>query len=351
MEQNTVPVMMEKPRDLTLAECEEAFAMFRAHKAKKKKRKLESDYSVTTLKKKPCTAICNVNIGQVINLGMPHVGEQIFSSINTKSLIQCLSVSKTWNVLAKNTLIKRWKSNLKEACEVFKKACETGQTEIVKLILKNVNIDLNAKDEMRETAFKRASKKDQKDVIKVLLDHSTREELDVNARSIGDKTAFMVACEYNHKDIVQIMLDHPRSNEFDFNALTAGNFNGFMHACLNGHKDIVQIMLDHARSNEFDFNVRSYDSGSNGFMMACRFGHIDVVKLLLDHSGSKGIDFNQKDRNGKTGFVLACQERVLHHTVSKLVRLLLEHSHIVDVRYPRNNDFPKFVKKILRERK
>ena len=161
----------------------------------------------------------------------------------------------------------------------------------------------------------------------------------------------MIACENNHKDIVQIMLDHPRSNEFDFNAITAGNFNGFMYACLNGHKDIVQIMLDHARSNEFDFNVRSYDSGSNGFMMACRFGHIDVVKLLLDHSGSKGIDLNQKDRNGKTGFVLACQERALPFAAKKLVRLLLEHSHIVDVSYPRKNDFPQFVKKILRERK
>ena len=348
--------MMEKPRDLTLAECEEAFAMSRAHKAKKKKRKYVSDYSVTTRsrKKKQCTTICNVNIGQVINLGLPHVGEQIFASIKTKSLIQCLSVSKTWNVLAKNTLIKRWKSNLKEASEIFEKACETGQTEIVKLILKNVNIDLNAKDEIRETAFMRASIKGQKDVIKVLLDYSTREELDVNARSIiGNGAAFMNACENGHKDIVQIMLDHPRSNEFDFNAKAVGDFNGFMYACLRGHKDIVQIMLDHARSNELNFNARCNVDGSNGFMMACEFGHIEVVKLLLDHSESKGIDLNHRDLDGRTGFVLACQlhSRRSHHIVSKLVRLLLEHSHIVDVSYPKNNDFPKYVKKILRERK
>ena len=37
---------------------------------------------------------------KVINLGIPHVGELIFESIDTPGLIKCLEVSETWKVLA-----------------------------------------------------------------------------------------------------------------------------------------------------------------------------------------------------------------------------------------------------------
>ena len=44
----------------------------------------------------------------VVNLGLPHVGEQIFESIQNKdTLIQCLSVSQTWKKFAKDVLFKR----------------------------------------------------------------------------------------------------------------------------------------------------------------------------------------------------------------------------------------------------
>ena len=46
---------------------------------------------------------------KVINLGIPHVSEQIFESIETEGLIECRKVSQTWKVLAENVLIKRWR--------------------------------------------------------------------------------------------------------------------------------------------------------------------------------------------------------------------------------------------------
>ena len=53
---------------------------------------------------------------KVINLGIPHVAEQIFQSIDTPGLINCLKVSEAWKVLAGNVLIKRWKGKMLEAC-------------------------------------------------------------------------------------------------------------------------------------------------------------------------------------------------------------------------------------------
>ena len=52
------------------------------------------------------------SLNKVINLGMPHVGEQIFESIDTPGLINCMEVSETWRELAGNVLIKRSKGIL-----------------------------------------------------------------------------------------------------------------------------------------------------------------------------------------------------------------------------------------------
>ena len=52
---------------------------------------------------------------KIINLGIPHVGEQIFENLDTDNLVQFLKVSRTWKVLAQNVLLKRWKGKMFEA--------------------------------------------------------------------------------------------------------------------------------------------------------------------------------------------------------------------------------------------
>ena len=69
---------------------------------------------------------------KVINFGMPHVGEQIFESIDTPGLFQCALVSETWKVLAENVLIKRWKGKMLEACK-------NGETKVVELLLERTS--------------------------------------------------------------------------------------------------------------------------------------------------------------------------------------------------------------------
>ena len=52
---------------------------------------------------------------KIINLGIPHVAELIFESIDTPELFQCALVSETWKILAESDLIKRWKGKMLEA--------------------------------------------------------------------------------------------------------------------------------------------------------------------------------------------------------------------------------------------
>ena len=85
----------------------------------------------------------------VVNLGIPHVGEKIFRGINDRGLIQCMLVSETWKVLARNVLLKRSKGKIL-------KACRRGETTIVKLLLDNFNAEesgLNSREEDGLTPF------------------------------------------------------------------------------------------------------------------------------------------------------------------------------------------------------
>merc|ERR1711860_207030 len=72
------PVMMEKPDDLTLEECQEAFAMFRIHKAKVS----QGNFDL---------------IMTLANQGLWHICEQIFGYLNYETVENCRKVSELWN--------------------------------------------------------------------------------------------------------------------------------------------------------------------------------------------------------------------------------------------------------------
>ena len=137
---------------------------------------------------------------KIINLGIPHVGELIFESIDTPGLIECALVSKTWKVLAENVLLKRWKGGLFEACYC-------GKTEIVRILLErseNIGIELKG--------------------------------------SINGLTAFMSACKLGHIDVVQLLLDY--SNAQDEIAKDDNECSTFELVCNNGEKIVVHRLID-----------------------------------------------------------------------------------------------------------
>ena len=217
----------------------------------------------------------------VINLGIPHVGEQIFESLNTDDLLQCTRVSKTWKFLAENVLLQRWKGKMFEACE-------TGKTEIVKLLLKHFNSEesgLNVKDDRERTSFIIACQNGHKDVVEMLLNHS-KGNIDFNAGEEDGWTSFMWACSEGHRDVVKLLLDNSEAN-INFNARDKIGSTAFMWACWSGHKDVVQLLLEQSGGN-IDFNATN-NHGRTAFMEACRKSHKNVVQLLLKCAKAKGI--------------------------------------------------------------
>ena len=154
---------------------------------------------------------------KVINLGIPHVGEHIFENIDTDELLQYLSVSQTWKILAKRVLLKRWKNRMFEACK-------SGKAKIVQLLLEHsATTELNTRD---------------------LL-------IELNATDQYGGTAFMWACLNGHKDVVQLLLNHP-DKTIDLNARYDNGMTAFMLACNNGHKDVVKLLLKSSEIRSID---------------------------------------------------------------------------------------------------
>ena len=79
-------------------------------------------------------------IGEVVNIGIPHVGEQIFQHLNADDLIQCMKVSKVWHVLAEKVFLRS---------DPLLEAARAGRKDIIKFVLENYyreELGLNARN-------------------------------------------------------------------------------------------------------------------------------------------------------------------------------------------------------------
>ena len=269
-------VMIEKPKDLTLEECQEAFALFRKQKSMKTK--------VATI------------------FGIPDISEQILEGLSDNDLIQCLKVSSTLKEPAENVFVKRWKGKLFNACL-------NDKMKIVKLILDNLepnSTELNAPiDELGRTIFIWACANGKTDVVKLLLTHPIGKHIEFNARDNNGYTGFTLACESGRIEIIKILLNHQRNRDIDMNATNHEGTTPFMAACTYERIGIVKLLLDHQDSHNIDFNVKDM-IGKTALMLACEEKKIDIVKLLLDHPRSQQIDFNAEDDNGNTALINGC---------------------------------------------
>ena len=259
------------------------------------------------------------NFWDIISLGIPHVGEQIFQEFNTCDLIACLSVSHTWKKIAEKILIKKWKDKITEACDA-------GHTAIVKLLLDH-GYGLT-RDEDIIASLHLGCKKGHHGIVNSLLNFFKKNELGdqfLNGLKPDDKddydvNPFMVACIYGQKNIVELFLNHSASKCIEWNAKTWDCETAFYFACEKGHSDVVKLLLDHSESKKIDLNTRVHGvkidfwsttkerNVPNGLDIAVKLKQISVIKVMIEHPvARKCIGWNFLNSKGETAFHLACQ--------------------------------------------
>ena len=149
-------------------------------------------------------------------------------------------------------------------------AANEGHAEIVRLLLEQSGINVNASNKSGSTAFHSASQSGHADIVSILLDQPG---IDVIASDDGNQTALHLASGCGHADIVRLLLEQSGIN---VNASNKSGSTALHLASQYGHADIVSILL---HQSSIDINASNNDN-QTALHLASRHARADVIKIL-----------------------------------------------------------------------
>lgn len=204
-----------------------------------------------------------------------------------------------------------------------------GKMEVLKLLLDQEGVDVNAMGVGGDTALSLAVHRGYMDAVQVLLERKDidvnacngralilaicatpsfqnrtegllktlldREDIDVNVRTSGGNTALILAARQGKEDAVKLLLER---KVLDVNAKTDSGDTALILAVRQGAKDVVELLL---KRMELDVNARA-GNGDTALMLAVQMGRADLVRLLLKRAD---IDLIATDALGRTVLVIA----------------------------------------------
>ena len=333
------PEMMEKPDDLTLEECQEAFAMFRVQ------RKVQQWMEMI-----------------MRNPGLWHIRDQIFGHLNNKSVGNCRKVSKLWNESLERMALVRWledfgdteveirmkfperfnfvkvsaiipgwnnaikmygaKASIEDLQETkdsigklgdwrfpFHKAVENGALKLMEFFL-STSIDMNARDDHGRTALHVACWNGKTEVTKLLIELSTKNNgIDLKARDNNGRSVLHMACCNGTTEIVKLLIElSTKDDGIDLNARDIYGATALHVAGWNSRTETAKLLIELSTKYEgIDINARD-NNGKTPLHWACdcSIGKPEMAKLLIELSAKYGIDINVRDNEGRTPFHWTC---------------------------------------------
>ena len=167
-----------------------------------------------------------------------------------------------------------------------------GNLFVVMVLLEKLEGQFDLTTEKRSdgmTALICACHEGHTDVVQLLLKHP---DVDLNAKGCYGSTPFLTACSRGHKDIVQLLLKQPEG-KININEKTYCGQTAFILACHRGQTDVVQLLLEQSNRG-IDFNAKEMN-GMTAFNLACGAKRVDVVELLLKHTDVIDIHVSIED--------------------------------------------------------
>ena len=150
-------------------------------------------------------------------------------------------------------------------------ACKNDNVEIVVLLLKHMDdMQINAKFFDGNTILSKACIQQSVDVVKCLLENTV---IDVNATNNSGKTALLIVAKNGNEQLCQMLLDHEK---IDIN-IALYQKPPIYEACKYGNAGAVELLLKKgARADCLTKN------GKTPLHVACQHGFNKVVSLLLN---------------------------------------------------------------------
>lgn len=171
--------------------------------------------------------------------------------IKSDSYLFAYFLIRDWNVYSNQTLC--W-------------AVEKGYTEIVRLVLPNINPSVECAKTSRYYSYPIvvASTNGYAEIVELLLADPRVDP------AVKDNFAFIQACKQGHVEVAKLLLQDPRVDPTD-------NYNRALQMSVAyNHLDVVELLLNDPR---IDPNA----NGSHAILYSSKFGYLEMVKLLLKH--------------------------------------------------------------------
>ena len=289
-------------------------------------------------------------MAQIVSPNIPHIARKIFENVDIFGLIKCLYVSKTWRQLAQEVFENRLnEEDVYGIWNAFQIACRFGHTFAVKIILnspesKRNMLDLNRKcaynsrtlepfvEYIWQSPFMFACEYGHKDVVKLLLDYSGRDDIKFNMETLEQRTAFMLACQKGQLKVVELLLDYSPSKGINLETKDMHGMTPLMLAIENGHNEVFRLLLDNLGIEDyycFDYDLLRRSYGKTAFTYACKLGQTEMVKEMLDHPQSFKLKINKIVIDGCYGWTQVMDgfmQATIHSQVDVANVLLYHHS-------------------------
>ncbi len=211
-------------------------------------------------------------------------------------------------------------ANIDNKLDLLRKFTDKGCIKVVKLLIDNKGIDLNAKDENNKgnTLLHVAAEKNHEDIARLLIENGADIDaqnnngylpldyaiscgsadivqllIDKGAKvNISDNDLFLYSIKYNFKNVVEYLIDEVE----DVNT-TYSDYGTLLHyAAKKGYEDIVKSLIcRNANANIPDVTLKT------PLHYATEKGNINIVKLLI----LGGAHVDAKDIDGRTPLFLA----------------------------------------------
>lgn len=234
----------------------------------------------------------------------------------------------------------------------FRRACENGQTGIVKACIEAIKDDpetLNALLEASIDSFNSACKNGYAEIVKACLEVSKKKLNKLHPLLVEERLGFYLACEKGHAEIVGAFVDVFKDCPEDIFILAywllgvGGIAETFHRACENRHTKIVKIFIEASKKHpKFRRVMLVGDPGQYqaiSFIRACQNGHIDIVRaciegledmpeakeaMLLAGNDKKGraLGFRGACKKGYTDIAIECIKALINNR-SALAAMLL----------------------------
>ena len=175
-------------------------------------------------------------------------------------------------------------------------ACQVGNDEAVKLLMKSKDIDLTAKDVNGDTPLHEACFHGKLEIVTVLLEKivdlkkRTADSVITDPNDLG-LTPFHLACREGYTKIVSKLFEFSESHDKLVEGVDCEGSTSLHLACQSDKADIVRSLLDEGAS----IGVFNHD-GVTPVHVAAQFGSVAVMKELVNQREfKKGEVVNMED--------------------------------------------------------